>query len=529
MTCHISADGLKWLLQRLAAIFKWLAKNTFWWTEYDPAEDALMRAAISLPTTDSRARVALCSLSGSNVPADLNDDYVFNQALLVSPAPPTENSQRDEWVLLMERLDAVRKAEESVERRDDIRALMDLMFAFNRDEETALHHALSKNATDPLTTRYIESSYNYCERQMRRFQTGVAWFPIGQSGEKLYFLEAIAFYLSVTGIFIINCFTEFITYSFKEYVGVARNGVGRPRSLYQILIALFSRKSFNLADGPFAWEIGRQRTLGASLSFVSFAVAFFHPSLYRQKSFIAGVAVGATLFQVTIQLGDIAWFRIKRLRVAKEARPEMAWSTFIHRWFRGGLPLGAQHDFDMYGELAKCNLRSAAWAKTYTKSRAMSLLWIEFARNRAAAGHYYAARAGIFPTTVYSLAFLLKLLFPLLTLGSLALSAYALWGQWQVFIIVIAFHTIAYLKGLDLAFAQEQEVTSAGSVWCNMIGANVPTIFIVLLPRAANSAYLTDPKDLGIIMPVTFFISQWTDLIASGLTHGMKLMFAGRA
>ncbi len=519
--------GLFWLLGWLATIIKWLAKNTFWWIELDPAEDALMRAAILRSQMDAGARAAFANLVQAELPAVLTEEYVLAQLLFVFP--PAGN-ERDAWVCLMARLDDARKKEANAERKAHIRAAMDLLFAFNRDNETAMHHRLAtEGAPGSLTTRYIKHSYDYCQRQMHRFETGVAWFPIGQRGKKLDFLEAIAFYLCLLGIFLINGLTEVISYGFGEYVGVARNGIQRPRTLFQIFVALFNRKNFNLTDGPFIWEIGRQRTLGATLTFLMFTIAYFRRSLYRKTPFIIGVGVGATVFQIAVQLGDLAWFRLKCLNVAKEVRPGLEWYKLMYAWIRGRIPVGTQQDRDAHSELAKFNSRSAAWAKTYTKSKPMSLLWIEFARNRAAPRYYFAARAGVVSKATYNLAFFQKLLFPTVTLGSWTLSAYALWRQWQIFTIAMAFHTIAVLKGLDLVYAPEQEVPSAANVWCNMIGPGIPTIGIVLLPRAANEMYLSDPKDLRIIMPTNFFVTQWTDLIANGLTAAMNSILGNRA
>ncbi|WP_454703154.1 hypothetical protein [Agrobacterium burrii] len=519
---------LIWLYKWLVTIIVWLVRNSFWWIELDPAEDALLRLAILRQSDDDDARAALHAVI-HNLPDHLTEDYIVQELQRVFPAVDGADEARDDWICLLERLDAARKTAADQTRKNDIRMVMDLLFAFNRDKESALHHQLAHDGSGSLTETYIRQSHNYCRRQTRRFDTGVAWFPWGQKGQTFGPAEALVFYFCLVGIFMINCLTEAISYSFREYVGVARNGIQRPRSLYQVLVALFNRKNFNLADGAFLWEIGRQRTLGAVLSFSLFVTAYFHPSLYGQIAFTIGVGAGATIFQITIQLGDLVWFSIKCLNVAKELRPGLTWPAFIYAWFRGQIPNGTQQDREIYGELAKLNARSAAWAKTYVKSKSMSLLWIAYASKLSAPRRYYAARAGIFSKTVYDLAFFQKLIFPILTLGSGVLQAVALWGQWQTFTITMAFHVISLIKGLNLAGAPEQEVFSAANVWNNMIGPSVPTIFIVLVPSIAHKEFLSEPERLSFLMPITFFLSQFTDLISRGLTSGMKFLFARRS
>lgn len=520
--------GFKWLVlliwRGFTRLVIFLAKNTFWWLEVDPADDKALRAAIGRSHIDANARTALIALTNETLPDVFTHRDVIERLLRAFEPLPNENDQEDEWLRLMGRLAKARGPAQTTERRNDIRAVMDLLYAFNRDEETALHNQIASGPTSSLTASSIKRSRDYRQNQMDRFDNGVAWFPFWQTGAKLSLFESCAFFLCLFGIIAINCFTEIISYSFGEYVGVARNGIQRPRTLYQIVVALFL---FNLADGPFMWEIGRQRTLGASLSFLLFVIAYFDKTgtLYGSTSFVIGVAVGAIIFQTVIQLGDLAWFRIKCLRIAKEVRPDLTWWRLIKAWIFGRVPQGTQEDRDIHAKLAKLNARSVAWAKTYNKSKAMSLLWIEYAKKNAAPLYYYAARAGIFAKTVYNLHFFLKLIFTVLTLVIWGVSAYALWQQWQVFIIVMAFHTTATLKGLDLVFSQEQEVLSAANVWCNMVGAAIPALCGALLPRAVNEDYLSRPEDLRFIMPPTFVATFWTDLIAKALISGITWIF----
>jgi hypothetical protein len=509
------------MFQLFVAIILWLARKSYWWVEFDPAEDKAFRVAINAKCDDGSARKVLSAVVSEDLPASFSEDFVLEQLISRFVPGPSHADTQDSWIRLMQRLQELHGMAEDGGEKARFRDVMNLLNAYNRDRETKKHRELAEG--DSITARRIKDTNTYCERQLGRMDTGVARIPVAQKGSTMPAPEMICFFLVLLCILAINCGTEAISFSLEEYIGFARNGVGRPRTLYQTAIAILW---FDLTDGWFLWEIGRQRSLGAILSFILYMIASLYRPIYGKTPFVISSGVASTLFQIVVQLGDLVWSVYTRLQAGNESRPSLSWQEYLYLSMRGRLP-ASDEDQKIYAELKKLNARSAAWAKGFRKSKSMSLWWMLYASSRATPRTIFAARAGIKAKRTYDLAFWQKVVFPILTGAIWVISAYATWGQWYIFTIINAFHAIAFMKGLDIAFSPEQEVHSAVSTFCNMVGAGAPTLFGVLIPSAASRSYLDAPRKLAPVMSPLFVATFWTDLIADTMMKLPELFSRG--
>lgn len=493
----------------------WLAKKSYWWVELDPAEDKEFTSAINASCDEAAARKVLRDVGiAEETLCGINEHSVLRLLSARFPCDDTGESIEDDWIGLMQRLQELRKKEPVKEEKAKLRAAMNLLNAYNRDRDTQLQRFLASGCRSAFAARWINEAADFCEQQLSRLQTGIARIPKLQKGNAMPRMEMLCFCVLVLGILMINLGTEAITFTLGEYVGFARNAVQRPRTLYQIYIALFH---FSWSDGWFTWEIGRQRSLGAVLSFALYLTAAIYRPIYRQKAFVIASGVSSTLFQIFVQLGDIAWVRFKLIRIDKDIRSVPAWRTYLYLGMHNQLPGTGDADVENYKNLVECNARLTTWARGYRKSKSMSIWWMIFAANRAVARNVYAVCAGVKVVQVYDSRFWQKVVFPALTLVIWGVSSYATWGQWYIFTIINAFHAIAFLKGIDLARAVEQEVQSAFSTFVNMVGAGAPTLFGVLIPTAIDRTYLDEPKKLPFVMGPIFLATFWTDLLTEGI------------
>ncbi|KAJ7449468.1 hypothetical protein B0H11DRAFT_2078779 [Mycena galericulata] len=177
-----------------------------------------------------------------------------------------------------------------------------------------------------------------------------------------------------------------------------------------------------------------------------------------------------------------------------------------------------------YNTLKTLNARNAAWAKGFKKSRSMAITWMIYTRNRAAARDVYAVLAGVVVKFVLNADYWRKQILVILSLLVWGFSDYATWGEWQIFTIITAFFAATSVKLQELAGAPEQEVQAAFTVFCNMVGSNIPTLCGPLALSAAHPEWFENPKILAWLMPVIFVLSLWTDLLSEGLMNGLGLL-----
>lgn len=503
------------MYRRARPVLLWLARKSYWWVEFDPAEDAAFRAGINAKCDEPTARQVLRCVGVDVLSGDITEEVVVREVAACLLPDEHRQSSEDLWLSVMEKLQAKYSTAEE-DSQPPIRDLMNLLNAYNRERETKKHRELASQDPTSTTGHCIRGASDYCERQLSRMTSGVACLPRVQPGVPMPWPEMVWFFLTLFAILAINC-GDAIYLALEEYIGFARSGVQRPRTLYQTVIAVFW---FGLADGWFLWEIGRQRSLGSVVSFVLFLAAAICRPIYRKAAFIISSGIASALFQIVIQLGDLAWDAYKRLKVGREARPHLSWPLYLCLLTYGRLPDGSAEDRATYEELQILNVRSVAWARGFRKSKPMSILWMVYAKARATPRNVFAARVGLKMQRGYDLAFWQKVAFPILTSAIWTISAYATWRKWYTFTSVNAFNIVAFLKGLDIAFSPEQEVQGAASTFCNMVGAGIPTLFGVMVPAAANRSYLDHPRELLAVTVVIFFATFWTDLIAEAM---MKL------
>ncbi|MBW0471753.1 hypothetical protein O181_011468 [Austropuccinia psidii MF-1] len=554
----------------------WLGKQTWLYTELDSGEDARFIAATDTDVNDPEIRIALDQYLNQpvNVSCTMQEiftmvnDVVFGNTSWhresLEEAMSTTNTRRDQWIALFERLhfdqrtlklilgsdrasrQAILSREEHLRPRlercatqgeevdhdpvvkrlyDYQEKVLNLLAAFNRDTEDALHHEIAKKGG--VVGDYLAHKIDFCVQQRQRLVRGVKLLP--HKTGSISNLEFFFVLLTTLGIVAINGGTEFFTYSSHEYVGVIRTGIGRPRSFLQLFIALFFFKS---TDGWSLWEIGRQRSLGATLSFLLYIYAYAHREVYGRRNFVIGTAIGAVAFQILVQLGDLAMTRFMLLRIKKHAQPTLSWPSYLLQWAkRKFLPCNSfigcgmswpsrtfsETDKAIYAQLETLNSRHVAWAKGFVKSKPMSVCWMIYVRNRAVPRDVYAVLGGIDVKLVLNNDFWKKQILVILTVGVWAVSAVCTVGKWQIFTIITAFFAATSTKLQDLAFSPEQEVNTAFVVFCNMVGANIPALCGALIPYKFHHQWFEHSRIMAILMPPLFIISLWTDVFSAGL------------
>jgi hypothetical protein len=558
------------------------AKRAAWWmwvqawpfSEIASADDEKFREALAAQSNDCELLEALRALTSSEIGDHPTGDQVFSlvDAVVIETGGRQTKRLADEkpvdaWVHLFNRMhgdqqvlkaiiacegdeakvEKILAVEEQLVPRlaaHDAQSLYDiqdrvarLLYAFNRDAETAKHRELANKNT--RAGEYIASSIDFYEQQRQRMIQGVRVHPWRKGGVSMRWIEIACLIAAALGIVMINGFTEFFTFSFKEFVGVARNGVGRPRSFWQLVIAMFF---YQCVDAWYMWEIGRQRSLGASLSFWLYMYAYFHPEVYGRADFVIGTAIGAIFFQLLVQLYDLVWIAWKLFWITREAYHSVSFRRFLGLWTRTKLPerLGfwkqsfetgwykpypsiatTAGDQVTYQQLKTFNERGAAFVKQYAKSRQVSVSWMLIARAQAMPRNIYAARGGVIVKLTLDGAFWQKMGFVVGTMGVWAFSAWAVGyrKKWQTFTIITAFYAATTVKLLELATSPEQEVGSALTTFCNMVASAIPTLIFALVLSAARPEWFEKPRILIWNMPLNFILGFWTDLLAEGLKN----------